>query len=87
MQENIIKKQLCELLGKEPIPTSEKFQKYCRDNISKAVAVMINKNTGEEQKFPSIYKAAKTFGINAGLSSYRLNRCRNHCFIKIGKDI
>ena len=77
------KAQLCLALGMEPIPTSEKYERFCRGKVT-----LVMKKTGEKREFTSIYKAAKAIGKNPGSISYRLNKnnveiksCENTYFI------
>ena len=49
------KSELCKVLGMEPIPTSEKYERSCRGVINNAVAItLVNKKTAEKQEFTSI---------------------------------
>ena len=80
---SVNKSELCKALGMESIPTSEKYERFCRGNINKAVAItLVNKKSGEKQEFTSIYKVAKAAGKNPGSISYQLNK--NDGEIKIG---
>ena len=79
------KAQLCLALGMEPIPTSEKYEKFCRGKINIAVKIaLINKKTGEKQEFTSIYKTAKATGKNPGSISQQLYK--NNGEIKVGEN-
>ena len=57
------KDQLCSVLGMEPSPINEKYERFCKGKTNKNVKItLINKTTGEKQEFKSIYNAAKAIG-------------------------
>ena len=79
------KAELCLALGMEPIPSSEKYERFCRGKINNAVIItLINKMTEEKQEFTSIYKVAKATGKTPGSISYQLNK--NNDEIKTGEN-
>ena len=52
---NLNKAQLCVALGMEPIPTNEKYERFCREKIKNSVSITLeDKNTGEKFVFKHI---------------------------------